>query len=816
MENKNILENTDEIAENAAVNNTDAVEQMPDEEPGVLVLEGEGYDEDEGAGEPSRATYMPRFTEVSEKYRRQGDAKIRERLGIKSVPEQQESDIPDELKLDPTAEFDADALGTADAKEPENVAIDESDESISVMKFKTPEEELEEEAEREREAIKKLLGDSKPMEEPTPEAEPEPEEEPIEELPAEEPAPVEEPKEYTIPDPDDADFEVVDFGKKAEEQPAAPAPEEKGKKKKAKDKEFNHPAQRDAIKDSFLDSLISIKIRSVAATVFTVLMLVLEILAAANVISGKMFPSPDLSNATLGLVDLLLSACVLLMLIPELFRSVKHMFAKKLTPDFLPIPAFILLGIYTLTVYLTNEESYILFGMLFALSCLPVMAASLYRTKADFIAFKKISVLEEKQVIDVKNTRELEVENNALDGVVDEYKSKLARTFGASFISGFFKNCRSVYSSPKHIAIIYGVPFGAALISGIVAFFLTWSFASAVAVLCFVALIGCPAFSILVSGASYFYSQRAALLTDSTVIGEDALDEFAGVDVFAFDDSDIFGQDDVNLKRFMLYGDRGNMDKVMRQMCALFAAVGGPLDGMFSEIIDNRVRHKTATNVIIEDDGICGDVAGHQICVGSQEYMNRNGIAIPSAAVSRESGVSFDTIKVMYAAEDGEVNAKFYIRYSFSEEFTMIIPALRDAGIIPLIYTRDPNVSPELLSTLTVGGADMRVVKLYSLDDEAAAVESRADAKMITYGDRLDAAGMIVLAKKGHSLSLHARFAELCAMGFGVVMAIGLSIFGLGGFTPIVASLWQILSCVAIRLIAKSVFLRENKKKDED
>jgi hypothetical protein len=184
--------------------------------------------------------------------------------------------------------------------------------------------------------------------------------------------------------------------------------------------------------------------------------------------------------------------------------------------------------------------------------------------------------------------------------------------------------------------------------------------------------------------------------------------------------------------------------------------------------------------------------------------------------------MGFETIKVMYAAEDGEVNAKFYIRYSFSEEFTMMIPAMRDAGIIPLIYTRDPNISNELLSTLTAGCADMRVVKLYSLDEEAAVVESRAQAKMITYGDKLDAAGMIVLAKKSHKLALHVRFAELCAMGFGVVMAIGLSIFCLSsggsfsGFTPLVVSLWQILSCLAIRLVTKTVFLRENKKKDEE
>ena len=145
----------------------------------------------------------------------------------------------------------------------------------------------------------------------------------------------------------------------------------------------------------------------------------------------------------------------------------------------------------------------------------------------------------------------------------------------------------------------------------------------------------------------------------------------------------------------------------------------------------------------------------------------------------------------------------------------MMIPSLRDAGITPLVYTRDPNITTELLNTLTAGSGDMRVVKIYNAVDEKT-VAARADARMITYGDKLDAASMIVLAKKSNSFSLHMKFTELCAMGFGLVMAIALSIFGLGGFTPIVAALWQVLACLLLALTAKSVFLREKKKKKDE
>ena len=769
--------------------------------------------------------YVPRFTEASERYRVKGDSRIRERFGIKTPVAEIPETNPDEIKLDATAEFDEDFMGS-DAKAPENVAVDESDESINVIKFASADEELDAEAEKEREEIKKLLRSTPAIdvkEEPEAEDSTEPEAEPEEEPEAEEISSEDNPEEYVMPDPDDDDeFGVYEFNHGAKPAAEEDAPEgaddtpvtPNAPKTKKGESEFTNPAQRDSFKDKFLDTIISIKIRFGASVFFSIALLVLEILSATKLISLKLLEEST-SYALLGIADFLLAACIFVMTLPEIFRAVKHLFGKKLTPDLLPLPAFIILGLYTLTLCLTGATSYALFGLLFATVTLPVISASLYRAKADFIAFKMASQPDDKEIIDRKNTRELGAENIALDGVIDEYKSKIARTFTTSFVSDFYKNTSGVAADGKHIGLIYGVPFGVGLVAGVAAYFLSSGIVTAISVLALVVMLGCPAFAILSSKASYFHTQRAALLSDSAAIGEDAYSKFSSVDVFAFDDTDIFGPDDVNLKRFMLYGERDSMEKVMRQMCALFAAVGGPLDCMFSAVIDNRVRHKTATNVIIEDDGICGEVAGHNICAGSEEYMRRNGIAIPAAAVTPERGVSLDTTKIMYASEDGEVYAKFYIRYSFSEEFTSALPSLREAGITPLIYTRDPNVSNELLSTLTAGADDMRVLKVYApLGEEK--VYSRVSASMVTYGDKLDAASMIVLSKKHKVFSLNSKFAELCAAAMGMILAIALSFVGFTRITVLVATLWQILMCGAVSLASKKVFLSDAKKMNEE
>ena len=225
------------------------------------------------------------------------------------------------------------------------------------------------------------------------------------------------------------------------------------------------------------------------------------------------------------------------------------------------------------------------------------------------------------------------------------------------------------------------------------------------------------------------------------------------------------------------------------------------------------MRHKTATNLVIENDGVSGEVMGHRVYAGTEEYMRRNKIAIPEGA----SGVDnrFDTTKVMYSAEDGEVNAKFYIRYSFSEEFTMLLPELREQGITPLIYTRDPNISGELLRNLSAAGYDyMRVCRLYT-PMQKEKVYSRVSAGMITYGDKMDAASTVLLARKFKAFFLRAKFAELCALTIGIILAILFAIVGMNGATTIIAAVWQIIWYALLRGLSFRVFLKEGKKDQE-
>lgn len=817
---KNIMNENNEIIENTEIpqaTSTSDVESTSVESVDLFEA-AEAQEALEKSEELAKKAYVPLFTDASENYHLQNDKKIREQLGISNeIVAERVDDNPDAISLESTAEFDEDTVG-APAKLPENKAEEDSDESISVYKFTAEDDEDNEAARQELDRINMLLHGTTEPEPAQPRAE-----QIVEAEEAEEEEYLDQPEEYVMPDPDHSDFGVyepeirnTDTIDDNEDRPSGIVDSSeivRNDKGFIKDSEFTNPTQRESIKDKFLDSLLSIKIRLTASYIFGLLLLILEILSAAKAIPFNLFGGAGRVH-TLGLVDFLLATGIFILALPETVRAFKYLIKGQPLTDLIPAISYLILGGYTLAVSLTFVRTYALFGFLFAVVCIPMINASLYRIKADFVAFKMISKNGQKQVIDKRNTRELSAENMALDGVVDEYKSSSIRTFSAEFISDFFKNSSKETASPVDFAVTVGIPFGLALIAGVIAIFLSTGVAivNALAVFAIVFMLGCPAFSMLQGRISFFHSQRAALHYESTAVGEAAYQEISGADVITFNDTDVFGPDDVNLKRFMLYSDMGSMEKVMGQMSALFAAVGGPLDFMFSNAIDNRVRYKTATGLIIEDDGICGTVMGHKVYAGSEEYMRRNNIAIPDGAGVTDS--RFDTTKVMYSAEDGEINAKFYIRYSFSEEFTMILPELREQGITPLVYTRDPNISDELLRNLSAGAGFMRVCRVYT-PAKAGRVYGRVSAGMITYGDKIDAASTVLLAKKLSNFSLGAHFAELCSMVIGIILGILLSVVGMQGAATLVAAVWQIVWFMLVRTISYRVFLKENRK-DED
>ena len=739
-------------------------------------------------------TYVPRFTEVSDTYRISGDTRQRfsnepERKGS----EESTADVPE--NIDPTAEIypepepqEVNTVATSGA------AAEKKLESAStVFKF------AENESADDDELVTQNAQEAVETDDLTLQQE-------CGEESLSEPA---EPKEYSIPDPVDDSNAIIDYtvsSSLVESRTLQDAPDSVGEalggNKNDKISEYTSYAQRDAIKDGFLDSIMSVRVRFWVSSVIALVLLVIESMFLFGIDIPRILNLATIPGA-MALIDIQFVVCLYLIALPETVVAVRYLMKGKATPELLLTVAFAVSILYTAIITVESPYKYTLPGLLFAVYVLAAIGASYFKKRAEYKSFLSISTNGEKMIIDKKMTRLLEVENSVLDGIVEEHKSKIARVFRTVFVSDFFKRCRKSTENSHNVIIILASSFGTAVVTALVAYFVPGGLVSAASALLIVFMIACPAFSLMIFKTPFYYSVCEAESEKSAVVGAKTLLEYSGVDVIAFKDTEVFGEEDVTIQRIMLYGQSDNLTKSLRQMSAIFMNAGGPLDRLFSNSLDRKCS--PAQNPKIEANGVRGEIDGNTVLAGTMDYMLENGVTIPEDE-NRHSESPLDSTKVIFAAENGAVYAKFYIRYSFSEEFSMLLPTLEDEGITPLVYTRDPNITNELVSTLTAGVDKIRVFRLGSSPYTDDVVYRAISAGMVTHGDKNNAINMILMSKRYARLQSRLAVTELIAMAVGGGLAIVLSLGGMALVPSFALALWQAAWCGVLHFISAKTF----------
>lgn len=752
-----------------------------------------------------RPTYLPRFTEVSETYRMQNDPRPRPKNDTHSVRATANDDA---LELDPTTE-------RLEEKEVDKIVVtsavikssEPADETLTVLKFSSPDYDDESEAEETPVASAEIHAEADPDDGLADFTEDEVDELIVESEP--EPKPV----NMTIPDPEPT-FGVVELAPKSAPAVIEPkgASDTDRRGKGARYGEFESAVQRDDIKDRFLDTLMSIRVRVGGSILLLLAMIAMDCLPYLGVDVFALLRLGNIPHAA-AFVDMQFCVCIFLFALPEVIRAFRGLAGGKLSPDLFLIPLLAVIVANDLVITRLKADGYLTFGVLYGFACLVTVIASYHRTSGDFTAFKLVSRNVAKNVLDKRLTRELPRENIALDGAVDEYNSKTARMFRTVFVSNFFKRVTKSCENSVNTAMMLGIGIGVSAVTGVVVFLLSdYSVLAGVQSATLVLTLSLPVFSILVHKLPYKHACKNAALEESAFVGESSILDGADVDVFTYEDTEIFGIEDVSLRKVHLYGKIDNTPKAMQQMYSLFSVVGGPLDFVFSFALDRKCP--PATDVVIEDNGVSGMLEGHSICAGTEEYMRAHGITIP-ADDYRTNPLSTDSTKVMYGAEDGNVYVKFFIRYSFSEEFTMLLPDLKDKKIVPLIYTRDPNITSDLLKVLTLGEDIIRVMKKYTPRSSEEKTYRRIDSGIVTHGDKGNAINMVLLAKRYAAFQSSLSATELISMIVGAVLAAVLAVGDMLVIPATLLSLWQVVWCVVLSVRSRLYFRHRPETEDE-
>ena len=135
----------------------------------------------------------------------------------------------------------------------------------------------------------------------------------------------------------------------------------------------------------------------------------------------------------------------------------------------------------------------------------------------------------------------------------------------------------------------------------------------------------------------------------------------------------------------------------------------------------------------------------------------------------------------------------------------MLLPELKEKKIVPLIYTRDPNITGELVKILTLGEDIIRVMKKYVPRTSEEQTYRHIDSGLVTYGDKTNAINMVLLAKKYTSFQSKLAIAELVDMVIGALIAVVVVIGEFSVLPATVLALWHVAWCIALKIRSKLV-----------
>lgn len=254
----------------------------------------------------------------------------------------------------------------------------------------------------------------------------------------------------------------------------------------------------------------------------------------------------------------------------------------------------------------------------------------------------------------------------------------------------------------EHISSRYNwISMAGGILMGVIAMIFAYVYGSSHAIGSGLAVL-CATFPLsiyLVHHWSFYRLSRELKNANMTVAGESAVYEVANADVVCLRDADAFPSSHVKLGQIKLCEDK-RLDLLFVRLRALFATLGGPLNGIFS-VSGDEVDRPISVNVTeITDDGITAIVDGETLSVGKGSYMAQKGIAFMYDADDETVIRNLDS-PIMFVATGGVSSAKLYLRYKISEAFESYVRRLNRAGIGMIVRTCDPFITAEMIDRLS-------------------------------------------------------------------------------------------------------------------
>lgn len=543
--------------------------------------------------------------------------------------------------------------------------------------------------------------------------------------------------------------------------------------------EFTYQRQKEDISAEYKKSSRMSGIKLIAAAVSAVVLFLLECLPALGVTMPDAF-SAEYYPVVYAMTTMQLAWIAAALCYREIANGFFGLLRFRLTSGSI-------LGILVLAttvcdiIACTLGMTTFVFNFSVAFSALLVRAFEYFDIRREVMAFDIASSTQAKKHVAVR------VQPERIAGL-EEYSgedSLVLRTEKCSFVENYFSRTEKrsdgdVAANRYIVPVILFMAILAAIISaarGSSAAVSTAAFNSVLA-------LGMPVLILLSASFPLYRAAHKLARLDSAIIGETAVEEYAGTTMICFDDADAFPSYGVALENLRIYG-KGDIETIIEQMDAVFSKLGGPLRHVFSLMISECPKPYKVKIEGVHEEGITAVVDGSRLLVGNAAYMEANGIAV----LDKTTEIGGKRFSTMFLAEEGSLRAKFFIRYTLDGSFEGIVKKLARRGIASVILTGDANINDALLArSLDISRLPVKVVRRDPA--EGVSRSDRADSGIVSTGAIGDLVTTVTTCDRLAGVIGTMRAVRIASAVICAILAIGAVLLGMHGS---VSSLYVLL-----------------------
>ena len=264
------------------------------------------------------------------------------------------------------------------------------------------------------------------------------------------------------------------------------------------------------------------------------------------------------------------------------------------------------------------------------------------------------------------------------------------------FPSKLIEQCESDVSADKLQTLLLPMTLIGSVVCGILGGIFGRNFLAGVTAWAGAVCVCVPAFGVASIQLPMRWANKRLNKAGGLITGQHAIEDYSKTNSIVLDSSELFDSANCRMHGFKDF-NRVRIDDIMLYAAAMVVRSGGPLAGVFDQVVSKRDLLPEVHSFSYEDRmGLSGWINGQKVIMGNRNMMRHHNFNLGDEA--DEEKYTHDGRKVIYLAIANSLAAMLVVSYAPNKQLLPFIKRLGTDGVTILLRNNDSNITTDMIN----------------------------------------------------------------------------------------------------------------------